>query len=162
MENIGCLYLHTSLHFGVRFFYSRPGILGVFKFFSLSFNTTHYQTISYQIISCNTMQFYAIPCNVIQYLTLREHLCPSARRHFNPLKKISHLFIRFCAMDQYNSPYRDLQKESWSEGRRCRYWAVSDVSLSQPIPKVKRWLIVEHSFVFFSSGEFQLVPSALK
>ena len=55
-------------------------------------------------------------------------------------------------MDQYNSPYRDLQKESWSKGRRCRYWAVSDVSLSKPVPKVKRWLIVEHSFVFFLQG----------
>ena len=98
------------------------------------------------------MQFYAIPCNIIQYLTLREHLCPSARCHFNPLKKISHLFIRFCAMDQYSSPYRDLQKKSWSKGRRCRYWAVSDVSLSKPVPKVKRWLIVEHSFVFFLQG----------
>ena len=79
------------------------------------------------------------------------------------LQELWTFFFRFYAMDQYSSPYRDLQKESWSKGRRCRYWAVSDVSLSKPVPKVQRWLIVENSFVFFSSGEFfQLVSSALK
>ena len=49
---------------------------------------------------------------------------------------VESIHFRFSSLGQYPFPDKPRQYESWTEVKRCRYWAVSELYSTQFLPKV--------------------------